>query len=908
MSYLYLLVIQPIEYLIEVIFTILYRFLGSPGAALIGVSIAVSFLVLPLYIKADAIQEEEQKKQKSMEKWIKHIQRFFKKDERYMVLSSYYREAGYRPLYAIRGMISLLLQIPFFIAAYNYLSELTLLQGKSFGLIPDLGAPDGMIRLCGLSFNMLPVLMTLINCISGAIYTRGFQLKQKLQVYILAAVFLVLLYQSPSGLVVYWTMNNIFSLLKNIVMKYVKDKKRFVAILFSAISVCFIVVAFSRGMVSKALAMGDNEKVALLTVVFCLFQIPLCLYVWHIIRKKSNAVSVMQKYSDVSFKTVLWIEITAAVLLGLIIPLATVSSSPQEFTNPVEFRSPLYFVTTSALMYAGVFVIWGSVIAYMCVRKARYLYVLVLISTIVVSFINFMCYSPDNVENLTAMLEWRPTIPEFAKTTRYINLIIVAAVITLIFFLGKYMVCYSSRVCMVVLMAALVFSVIKIADVSRELKSMQNSNRWSDENRELVLSANGKNVVVIMLDAAIDAYIPYIFEYRPDLKEKFDGFVWYPNTVSMGLYTNMGAPALWGGYDYTPASINNRPEERLKDKHNEALSVLPRVLGENGYDVTVCDLPYANYVSTSDYSIYDDMSYVNAFHLKETMYSMYSMEETYRMMERNFFFYSIYKTVPLILQDEVYDRAQYLRAEQIVNPGGYATDHLQDRLSMEWVIENTEVDDEAGDRAFLYMNQMTHDPVPLQLPDLAFMEYVDNEGYDTGVPMTVGGRTMGESGTYYDASEQFLVHVCMMQYLGQWFDKLREMGIYDNTRIILVADHGRIMQQFDDMVFNDLGIDVEGVNPLLMVKDFGDEGFKTDNSFMTNADTPYLAVNGIVNDPLNPYTGNRLDMSQKEEGVEVIFSDEFFESGAEYVFGKQGDKWYSVHDNIFEKDCWEQIR
>ncbi|MBQ3669657.1 MAG: hypothetical protein II920_10590, partial [Clostridia bacterium] len=39
-------------------------------------------------------------------------------------------------------------------------------------------------------------------------YTKGHPLKEKIQVYGLAAVFLVLLYRSPSGLVLYWLLNN----------------------------------------------------------------------------------------------------------------------------------------------------------------------------------------------------------------------------------------------------------------------------------------------------------------------------------------------------------------------------------------------------------------------------------------------------------------------------------------------------------------------------------------------------------------------------------------------------------------------------------------------------------------------------------------------------------------------------
>ena len=94
-------VVRPIELIIEVIFTLMFRFFQDPGMALFGVSIAVSFMVLPLYLRADAIQEEEQKKQEEMRPWLEHIKKYFKGDERYMLTSAYYKEAGYRPLYAL---------------------------------------------------------------------------------------------------------------------------------------------------------------------------------------------------------------------------------------------------------------------------------------------------------------------------------------------------------------------------------------------------------------------------------------------------------------------------------------------------------------------------------------------------------------------------------------------------------------------------------------------------------------------------------------------------------------------------------------------------------------------------------------------------------------------------------------
>ena len=86
----------------------------------------------------------------------------------------------------------------------------------SFLGIADLSKPDAMIRLGAFSVNVLPILMTVINLASALVYTHNMTRRDKMQLYGMAAVFLVLLYDAASGLVLYWTCNNIFSLGKNI--------------------------------------------------------------------------------------------------------------------------------------------------------------------------------------------------------------------------------------------------------------------------------------------------------------------------------------------------------------------------------------------------------------------------------------------------------------------------------------------------------------------------------------------------------------------------------------------------------------------------------------------------------------------------------------------------------------------
>src|SRR5690606_39467197 len=82
--------------------------------------------------------------------------------------------------------------------------------GVAFGSIPTLSEPDGLLW----GFNLLPLLMTAANAASA--FLRSNDRRQRLQAAVLAALFLALLYSSPSALLVYWTTNNFVSLIRNL--------------------------------------------------------------------------------------------------------------------------------------------------------------------------------------------------------------------------------------------------------------------------------------------------------------------------------------------------------------------------------------------------------------------------------------------------------------------------------------------------------------------------------------------------------------------------------------------------------------------------------------------------------------------------------------------------------------------
>ena len=127
--------------------------------------------------------------------------------------------------------------------------------------------------------------------------------------------------------------------------------------------------------------------------------------------------------------------------------------------------------------------------------------------------------------------------------------------------------------------------------------------------------------------------------------------------------------------------------------------------------------------------------------------------------------------------------------------------------------------------------------------------------------------------------------------IAQWLDYLKEQDCYDNTRIIIVSDHGYYVEGFPEFESDDTSILFN--NALLMVKDFNSNGpLTTSYEFMTNADTPTLATENIIPTPTNPFTGNELSDAQKYSPYQT-------------VLGMTAD--FNVHDNIFDLKNWEKI-
>ena len=123
-----------------------------------------------------------------------------------------------------------------------------------------------------------------------------------------------------------------------------------------------------------------------------------------------------------------------------------------------------------------------------------------------------------------------------------------------------------------------VVSIFNVNTIKKEFNKIA-AHHTELESNELKpifnFTKTGENVFIMFIDGAIGALVEEIFNESPSTANQYEGFTYYPNTVSFNCHTLIASPPMYGGYEYTPIEMNKRSNEKLVDKHNEALNVLP---------------------------------------------------------------------------------------------------------------------------------------------------------------------------------------------------------------------------------------------------------------------------------------------------------------------------------------------
>ena len=933
----YNVIIFPLTQLLEFCYQFIYEATNKEGVAVIALSFVVTLCTLPLYMVAEKWSEKERDVQKILKPGIDRIKKAFKGDEQYMILNTFYKQNHYNPIMALRSSLSILIQIPFFIAAYHYLSELGTLKGYSFLFIKDFGSPDATFHIGTFAVNILPIAMTVINCVSGAVYSKGHSIKEKVQIYVFAAIFLIVLYNSPAGLVVYWTMNNILSLVKNIFYKIKNPKK-----------VLYIILCiFALGCILSTFTVLSDVKNSFRKAVFA-FGLVLPFIPFAVIKAAKiidNHFVLLDKDTKVRDRIFYLSALLLALLSGFVIPSMLIQSEPGNYCFVDGYKSPFIFLFTTLFQAIGFFILWPSIFyaLFSCKIKKIFsvLFSILIFGAILNTFVFGGSYGPIYPE----LIFMQPQVftPSIKNILINAFVLLCSALVLILILEKKYK--FIASINIILLLSMSVIGIKNCIITQSDYKRMKEPSFENELEPIFHLSKTGKNVIVIMQDRCFSPFIPYVFDEIPDLSEKFDGFKWYPNTISMGKLTMIGTPGIFGGYDYTPYRMNERaveePEKTLQDKHAEALLTLPALFSQNGYKVQVANLPYENYLEQPESGMYTNFRLLeledssdtrkNPYTIKyknhnviqhnhvlatysDYWYAKHGMEKDpyiSTQIFRNFIWFSFFKMVPPVLRGGIYHRDYWLSYNKWDDSARFVDNYSV----IDYLPELTDFYDDNSAKGTLVLldNEATHEPIILQAPEYEYSKNVTNAG-----------------NSILKDNTEFSTMCGIFKRYTEFFDYLKQNGVYDNTRIIVVSDHGmydsgdnhkgatKVFKTGASLPFSEVNFAAT-----LMVKDFDTHGImqvehlnadntlsgkgKLDMTFMTNADTPYLAAKGLFEEK-HPFTGKYLNVSDKNK-YSILNNSKAQSTRIRHdkAFSVSASEWFTVHDNIFNKDNWSRL-
>jgi len=205
----------------------LHGYIKNYGVVIIIFAFLLKIVLHPLTHKSMSASMKMQKIQPQMQA----LQRKYKDDPKTLQveMSKLYKEAGANPL---SGCLPLLLQMPIFFALYNVLRYSLDMRNAGFVLwLKDLSEPD--------PYMILPIVMGLFMIIQSKMMQpkpgniedmddkqKAAQSSQKMMTWMMPIMMFFIFRNMPAGLVLYWTVFNIFSVIQQYyLLKHHRNKE-----------------------------------------------------------------------------------------------------------------------------------------------------------------------------------------------------------------------------------------------------------------------------------------------------------------------------------------------------------------------------------------------------------------------------------------------------------------------------------------------------------------------------------------------------------------------------------------------------------------------------------------------------------------------------------------------------------
>ena len=215
----------------SIFLTSIYHFVGNFGWAIILMTIFIKILLFPLALKGF----RSMNKMTKLNPKIRKLKETHKNDQQALqkAIVELYRKQGVNPL---AGCLPIFIQFPIFFALYKVLCiNIEMRQAEFIWWIKDLSAPDplNIFNLCGLipielpsvlHIGIWPCLMSLSMFFYQKCTPAPTDPTQAKVMKFMPLIMLILFNSFPSGLVIYWTVSNLLTIMQQVSIRYIDGK------------------------------------------------------------------------------------------------------------------------------------------------------------------------------------------------------------------------------------------------------------------------------------------------------------------------------------------------------------------------------------------------------------------------------------------------------------------------------------------------------------------------------------------------------------------------------------------------------------------------------------------------------------------------------------------------------------
>ena len=184
-----------------------HRLIANYGVAIILVTIALKLVFWPVQARSIKSMKEMQRFQPQLQK----LKEKYKDDPQRLNQETMklYKEHKINPM---SGCLPMVVQLPVLIGFYRVLISDIALRGASFLWIRDLSQPDTVITVAGLPINPLPLVMVGTQIWQQKITPTSGDPQQAKMMMFMPLIMLMFFYKAASGLVLYWTLQQVLSI------------------------------------------------------------------------------------------------------------------------------------------------------------------------------------------------------------------------------------------------------------------------------------------------------------------------------------------------------------------------------------------------------------------------------------------------------------------------------------------------------------------------------------------------------------------------------------------------------------------------------------------------------------------------------------------------------------------------